>query len=286
MQIKVCEYKGCHAFDNHGSADGNTRIVPSLGGKFTILVTAAGGLLQLRNCSGRLEGHAAVDRFPVGDAAKATTRVVCTRVVGVAFNINFIVVLAAVHACCGKATANFKTLACRDGKHRLGEERVKSVKHGLAEGGRDVFHEECNCSANAIAFGLRLQDGLFHLGTSGSFWAADGGCFDLFKCELAHVEGFDREFDLYERVEKLAPEVIGRKRRIYKGVASNVDFYSGLLYSMLDIPCELYTPLFATARIAGWSAHRLEELINMGKIIRPAYMSISTEKEYTNLRER
>ena len=104
--------------------------------------------------------------------------------------------------------------------------------------------------------------------------------------KLAHVEGFDREFDLYERVEKLAPEVIGRKRRIYKGVASNVDFYSGLLYSMLDIPCELYTPLFATARIAGWSAHRLEELINMGKIIRPAYMSISTEKEYTNLRER
>ena len=103
---------------------------------------------------------------------------------------------------------------------------------------------------------------------------------------LAHVEGFDNEFDLYERVEKLAPQVIGKKRRIYKGVASNVDFYSGLLYSMLDIPCELYTPLFATARIAGWSAHRLEELVNMGKIIRPAYMSISTEKDYKNIRER
>ena len=103
---------------------------------------------------------------------------------------------------------------------------------------------------------------------------------------LAHVEGFDNEFDLYERVEKLAPQVIGKKRRIYKGVASNVDFYSGLLYSMLNIPCELYTPLFATARIAGWSAHRLEELVNMGKIIRPAYMSISTEKDYKNLRER
>ena len=71
-----------------------------------------------------------------------------------------------------------------------------------------------------------------------------------------------------------------------KGVASNVDFYSGLLYSMLDIPCELYTPLFATARIAGWSAHRLEELVNTGKIIRPAYMSISDEKEYRNLNER
>ena len=103
---------------------------------------------------------------------------------------------------------------------------------------------------------------------------------------LAHVEGYSEDFDLYERVERLAPIVIGKKRRIYKGVASNVDFYSGLLYSMLDIPCELYTPLFATARIAGWSAHRLEELVNGGKIIRPAYMSISTEKEYTPLKNR
>ena len=104
--------------------------------------------------------------------------------------------------------------------------------------------------------------------------------------KLADVEGFTQEFALYEKVERLAPEVIGKKRRIYKGVASNVDFYSGLLYSMLDIPCELYTPLFATARIAGWSAHRLEELINAGKIIRPAYMSISTEKSYTPLDNR
>lgn len=104
--------------------------------------------------------------------------------------------------------------------------------------------------------------------------------------KLADVEGYSKEFALYEKVERLAPMVIGRKRRIYKGVAANVDFYSGLLYSMLDIPCELYTPLFATARIAGWSAHRLEELINAGKIIRPAYMSISTEKNYTPLDSR
>ena len=104
--------------------------------------------------------------------------------------------------------------------------------------------------------------------------------------ELAEVEGYSDEFNLYERLEKLAPQVIGRKRKIYKGVASNVDFYSGLLYSMLDIPCELYTPLFATARIAGWSAHRMEELVNSGKIIRPAYMSISTEKNYVQLKDR
>ena len=103
---------------------------------------------------------------------------------------------------------------------------------------------------------------------------------------LAEAEGYNQEFDLYERVEKLAPQVIGKKRKIYKGVASNVDFYSGLLYSMLNIPSEIYTPLFATARIAGWSAHRLEELVNGGKIIRPAYMSISKQKKYVPLEDR
>lgn len=104
--------------------------------------------------------------------------------------------------------------------------------------------------------------------------------------KLAEAEGYDDEFSLYEKVERLAPEVIAKKRKIYKGVAANVDFYSGLLYSMLKIPCELYTPLFATARIAGWSAHRLEELVNSGKIIRPAYMSISKEKKYVSLENR
>ncbi|MCQ2515076.1 MAG: citrate/2-methylcitrate synthase [Ruminococcus sp.] len=104
--------------------------------------------------------------------------------------------------------------------------------------------------------------------------------------QLADAEGYNAEFDLYERVERLAPQVIGKKRKIYKGVAANIDFYSGLLYSMLNIPCELYTPLFATARIAGWSAHRLEELVNGGKIIRPAYMSISNSKTYQSLADR
>ena len=104
--------------------------------------------------------------------------------------------------------------------------------------------------------------------------------------KLAEAEGYDDEFKLCEKVERLAPEVIAKKRKIYKGVAANVDFYSGLLYSMLKIPCELYTPLFATARIAGWSAHRLEELVNPGKIIRPAYMSISKEKKYVPLEDR
>ena len=104
--------------------------------------------------------------------------------------------------------------------------------------------------------------------------------------KLAFAEGHNDEFDLYERVERLAPKVIGRKRKIYKGVAANVDFYSGFVYSMLEIPLELYTPIFAIARIVGWSAHRIEELINMDKIIRPAYKSVMQELEYVPLDQR
>ena len=87
------------------------------------------------------------------------------------------------------------------------------------------------------------------------------------------------DMKLYQAIEKLAPEIIAEKRHIYKGVSPNVDFYSGFVYDMLGIPQELYTPLFAVARIVGWSAHRIEELIDMDKIIRPAYMSVMEEKE-------
>ena len=87
-------------------------------------------------------------------------------------------------------------------------------------------------------------------------------------------------------VEKLAPKIIAERRRIYKGVSANVDFYSGLVYHMLDLPIQLYTPLFAIARIAGWSAHRIEEIINVNKIIRPSYKAVSGYKEYVPLAER
>ena len=103
---------------------------------------------------------------------------------------------------------------------------------------------------------------------------------------LAEEKGRMKEFELYSMVENLAPEVIAEERRIYKGVSANVDFYSGFVYSMLDLPPELYTPIFAIARIAGWSAHRLEELINDGKIIRPAYKSVAKHKPYMPLDER
>ena len=103
---------------------------------------------------------------------------------------------------------------------------------------------------------------------------------------LAQESDSMKEFNLYARVEKLAPEIIAEEKKIYKGVSANIDFYSGFLYSMLGLPTELYTPLFAIARIAGWSAHRMEELINAGKIIRPAYMSVSVEQDYVSLKDR
>ena len=87
-------------------------------------------------------------------------------------------------------------------------------------------------------------------------------------------------------VERLAPEVIGEKRKIYKGVNANVDFYSGLVYGMLGLPKELYTPIFAAARIVGWSAHRLEELKNVDKIIRPAYRPLCPYREYVKMEDR
>lgn len=102
--------------------------------------------------------------------------------------------------------------------------------------------------------------------------------FKAFVSQLAAEKGMEEELGLYQMVEKLAPEVIADRRHIYKGVSPNVDFYSGFVYKMLNIPMELYTPIFAIARIAGWSAHRLEELVGMGKIIRPAYISIMEER--------
>lgn len=110
--------------------------------------------------------------------------------------------------------------------------------------------------------------------------------FKDFVKKLSEEKGFQKEFGLYSMVEQLAPEVIANERKIYKGVSANVDFYSGFVYNMLGLPFELYTPIFAIARIAGWSAHRLEELINEGKIIRPAYKAVAKHKKYVPINER
>ena len=110
--------------------------------------------------------------------------------------------------------------------------------------------------------------------------------FKTFVESLSEEKGRHEEFALYSMVERLAPEVIAEERRIYKGVCANVDFYSGFVYRMLGIPDELFTPLFAISRIAGWSAHRIEEIINSNKIIRPAYKAISPIREYTDMENR
>ena len=104
--------------------------------------------------------------------------------------------------------------------------------------------------------------------------------------KLAKEKNLEEEYSLYEKVERLSPEIIGEHRKMYKGVSANVDFYSGLLYSMLGIPPELFTPMFAVARMAGWGAHRIEEISNNGKIIRPGYTAVAPRMEYTPLEKR
>lgn len=110
--------------------------------------------------------------------------------------------------------------------------------------------------------------------------------FREFVEKLSIEKGYQKEYGLYSKVERLAPQIIGEERKIYKGVSANVDFYSGFVYHMLELPLELYTPIFAIARIAGWSAHRIEEIINEGKIIRPAYKSVAKHMPYVDMKDR
>jgi citrate synthase len=104
--------------------------------------------------------------------------------------------------------------------------------------------------------------------------------------KLSKEKHMEKDYKLCSIIEKVAPELIGNERHIYKGVSANVDFYSGFIYNMLGIPHELFTPIFAISRIAGWSAHRLEELLLNGKIIRPAYQDVLPRREYTVISER
>ncbi len=110
--------------------------------------------------------------------------------------------------------------------------------------------------------------------------------FKGFVEQLAKEKGKTKEFKLYSAVEEISQELISAKRKIFKGVSANVDFYSGFVYNMLGLPIELYTPMFAVARMSGWSAHRLEELLNSGKIIRPAYVSLNGRHEYVPIDQR
>ena len=104
--------------------------------------------------------------------------------------------------------------------------------------------------------------------------------------QLAEAKGYEKEFALYSLVERLAPQIIAEERKIYKGVSPNVDFYSGFVYQMLELPLELYTPIFAIARIAGWSAHRMEEICHKDKIMRPSYMTVTEHHPYVPIDKR
>ncbi|MBE6904157.1 MAG: citrate/2-methylcitrate synthase [Ruminococcaceae bacterium] len=110
--------------------------------------------------------------------------------------------------------------------------------------------------------------------------------FKAYVEKLAEEKGLSEEYQLYSKIERLAPEVIAQERKMYKGVSANVDFYSGFVYKMLGIPSEMFTPLFAISRIAGWSAHRIEEIVNNGKIIRPAYKNVKKSCAYVPLSDR
>lgn len=110
--------------------------------------------------------------------------------------------------------------------------------------------------------------------------------FESFVQQLSATKGREEEYELYATVARLAPELISKQRKMYKGVSANIDFYSGFVYDMLNLPTELYTPIFAISRIAGWSAHRIEELVSGGKIIRPAYKSVVPSRKYVALEDR
>jgi citrate synthase len=104
--------------------------------------------------------------------------------------------------------------------------------------------------------------------------------------QLAEEKGYAEDYLLYEKIERLAPEVIAEKRRIYKGVSANIDFYSGFVYNMLGLSLELFTPVFAVSRIVGWSSHRIEELVRGNKIIRPGYKCVAERAQYVPMKDR
>ncbi len=117
---------------------------------------------------------------------------------------------------------------------------------------------------------------------------SDPRCEILKTCakKLSIEKNCQEEYELYKKVASFAPEIIAEKRKMYKGVSPNVDFYSGLVYRMLGLPDEMFTPIFAVSRIVGWSAHRIEEIQNAGKIIRPAYINVKKAEEYLPIEER
>ena len=199
------------------------------------------------------------------------------------------------HVVSSSGTDTYSTIAAALGslkgpKHGGANIRVVQMMKDLKAHVHDTRDEE-----EVAAYLLKLlnkeafdKKGLIYGMGHAIYTKSDPRCqiFKKYVGRLSEEKGRRKDYELYTMVERLAPKVIAENRRIYKGVSANVDFYSGLIYSMLDIPEELFTPMFAIARIVGWSAHRLEELINVDKIIRPAYISVGEPVAYQTLSER
>ena len=200
-----------------------------------------------------------------------------------------------VHVVSSSGTDTYSTVAAALGslkgpKHGGANIKVMEMFRDLKANCRDWKDED---AIRAYLSGLLRGEGFDHTGLiygmgHAVYSVSDPRAVILkgFVEQLSAEKGCHEEFELYATVERLAKEVITQNRKIYKGVCANVDFYSGFVYRMLGLPVDLYTPIFAIARIAGWSAHRLEELINCRKIIRPAYLSVAELQPYVPMEER
>ena len=199
------------------------------------------------------------------------------------------------HVVTSSMTDTYSTIAAAIGSlkgPRHGGANIKVVK--MFEDMKQVVHDWTD-EDEVAAYLRRLlhKDAFDHAGliygVGHAVYSKSDPRAEIFKGfveKLSEEKGLEKEFALYSLVEKLAPQIISGERQMFKGVSINVDFYSGFVYNMLGLPMELYTPIFAIARIAGWSAHRLEELANNGKIIRPAYKPVGEDKEYVALKSR
>lgn len=199
------------------------------------------------------------------------------------------------HVVTSSGTDTYSTFAAamaslKGPKHGGANIKVTSMFEDMKEHLTDWEDEEQICAYLEALLDKKAFDrkGLIY-GMGHAVYSISDPRADIFKSfvgQLAKEKGYEKEYALYQEVERLAPKIIGEKRKIYKGVNANIDFYSGLVYRMLNLPKELYTPIFAAARIVGWSAHRLEELKNVDKIIRPAYKSLAPHREYIRMEDR
>ena len=195
---------------------------------------------------------------------------------------------AMILAACGGKAAEQPTTTEAVAAETTAEQETESVDPGMFVGGWQLNDDETVGWATEEAKEAFDKAGLIY-GMGHAVYSISDPRAVIFKGfveKLAIEKGRDKELALYKLVERLAPQIIADERKIYKGVSPNVDFFSGFVYQMLELPEELYTPIFAIARISGWSAHRMEEICSHNKIMRPAYVMRGPHSEYIPMEER